>query len=347
MKFGTAVKFLLPAFLLASQGTGAADAPLPYVLDKSIPLGQGERWDYVTYDSHDNRAYVAHGDHVTVVDLSKGAVIGDVGPFPGGTHGIVVAHVSDHGYTDDGKAGLVGVFDPSTLKVTRTVPAAPDADGILFDKSSGHVFVIEGDSGSVGVIDPKTDSTITTIMVGAGLEAGALDGMGHFYVDGADQHDIVEIDTATNKIMAHFPMAGCERPHGVAVDAESRRVFATCSNKVMVGLDADSGKVIGTVPIGGYNDGAAFDPVRKRVFASNGDGTLTVVSDKDPNTLVVLANVPTEPSARTIAIDEATGRLLLPAADIAKIDMPTTPGGRPHVTFVPGSLKLLVYKPTD
>ena len=326
--------------------TGVFADGASYTLESSIPPGPGERWDYVTYDPVDGRAYVAHGDHVTAVDVAKGAAIGDIGPFPGGTHGIAIAHSSGHGYTDDGKAGIVGVFDPATLKVIKTVPA-PDADGIVLDKASGHVFVIEGDSGSIGVIDPKTDSMIATITVGAGLEAGAADGMGHLYVNGADQHDIVEIDTGTNTIMAHLPMAGCERPHGIAVDAQWRRVFSTCANKVMVALDADSGKVIATLPIGGFNDGAAFDPKRKRVFASNGDGTLTVVSEKSADSLVPMGDVKTVPSARTIAIDEQTGRVFLPAADIAKIDMPTTPGGRPHVTFVPGSLKLLVYKPTD
>ena len=334
----------MTAFVSAQAAENTASTA-PYVLEKTIPLGAGERWDYVTYDPVDKRAYVAHGDHVTVVDTVKGAVVGDIGPFPGGTHGIAIAHAVGHGYTDDGKAGTVGVFDVATLKVIKTIPAAPDADGIVLDPTSGHVFVIDGDSGVVTVVDPKTDSALTTIKIGAGLEAANVDGRGHLYVDGADQHDIVVIDTKTNSVVSHWPMNGCERPHGIAVDASTRRVFASCANKVLVEVDADKGTNLATATIGGFNDGAAFDATRKLVLSSNGDGTVTVLQEKGESALVPMGDVTTVRSARTIAIDPESGRLFLPAADIAKIDPPATPGGRMHITFAPGSMKLLVYKP--
>jgi len=336
---------VLAVALCAASFARAADAPLLYAIDKTIPLGAGERWDYVTYDPVDNRAYVAHGDHVTVVDIAKAKAIGDIGPFPGGTHGIAISHATGEGFTDDGKAGTVGVFDLKTYKVTKTIPAAPDADGILLDPASGHVFVMDGDSGSVTVIDPKTDTAIATINVGSGLEAGDVDGRGHLFVDGVDQHDIVAIDTKTNKVTAHWPMAACERPHGIAVDSAGGRIFATCSNKVMTAVDSTNGATFANLPIGAFNDGAAFDASRARALSANGDGTLTVVQVGHSGP-VVIGNVKTLPSARTVAIDPATGTLFLPAADIAKIDPPATPGGRPHVTFVPGSAKLLVLKPT-
>ncbi len=333
---------------VALASARAADDPTPaapYVLEKSIPLGAGERWDYVTYDPVDKRAYVAHGDHVTVVDIMKGSVIGEIGPFPGGTHGIAISHTAGHGYTDDGKAGVVGVFDVVTLKVLKTIPAAPDADGIVLDPASGHAFVIDGDSGLITVVDPRTDASIATITIGAGLEAAAPDGKGRLYVDGADQHDIIAIDTRNNTVISHWPMTGCERPHGIAVDTEARRVFASCANKVLVEVDADKGTNVASATIGGFSDGAVFDATRKLVLSSNGEGTVTVLQEKGATALVPMGDVRTIPSARTIAIDPETGRLFLPAADIAKYEPPTTPGGRMHITFVPGSMKLLVYKP--
>jgi YVTN family beta-propeller protein len=341
----TTTVLLAAAFLCAAPLARAADAPL-YTMDKPIPLGAGERWDYVTYDPVDNRAYVAHGDHVTVVDLTKGVAIGDIGPFPGGTHGIAISHATGEGFTDDGKAGIVGVFDLKTYKVKKTIPAAPDADGIILDPVSGHVFVIDGDSGVVTVIDPKTDTSIGTITIGAGLEAGDVDGKGRFYVDGAEKHEIVAIDTATDTVAAHWPLVGCEKPHGVAVDTAEHRVFASCANKVMVAVDSNTGANIATFPIGGFNDGATFDTKRARALSSNGDGTLTVVQAGN-GAPALLGEVKTLPSARTIAVDPATGTLFLPAADIAKIDPPATPGGRPHVSYVPGSAKLLVLKPVQ
>jgi DNA-binding beta-propeller fold protein YncE len=172
-----------------------------------------------------------------------------------------------------------------------------------------------------------------------------VDGKGKLFVDGVDQHDIIAVDTRTNAVLAHYPMAGCERPHGIAVDAETRRVFGTCINKVMVVVDADKGTNIAALPIGGFSDGAVFDPVRKYALSSNGEGTLSIIKEVDANHFVKLADVATQPSARTIAIDPATGRVFLPAAQISKIEPPDKPGGRPHVAYAPGTLKLLVFAP--
>ena len=345
MKFGH-IPLICGALLGLGAPAIAADPATPsYKLVASIPLGEGERWDYVTFDPSQQRVYVSHGDHVTVVDAKSRTVIGQIGTFPGGTHGIGIVPQFGRGYTDDGKAGTVGAFDVGTLKVGSTLAAAPDADGIVFDRPSGHVFVVDGDSGSITVIDPATDKPVATITIGAGLEAAVSDGKGKLYVDGADNHDMIEIDTHSNAVLAHWPMPDCQRPHGIAIDSSARRVFATCTNKQMVILDADSGKIVATEPIGAYSDGAAFDPVRKLALSSNGDGTLSVILEKDADHFVPLDPVATLPSARTIDIDPATGRLYLPAADIAKIDPPTKPGGRPHVTYAPNSLKLLVFEP--
>ena len=324
----------------------ATDTPSsPYKITNKISLGDGERWDYVTFDPASSLVFVAHGDHLTVVDTKSNRVVGQLGTFPGGTHGIGLSTATGQGYTDDGKAGIVTVFDLATLKAFKQIPAAPDADGIVFDPASGHIFVINGDSGSITVIDPTNNAVVATLTVGSGLEAGAVDGAGKLYVDGADNHEIIEIDTKKNVIDAYWPMADCKRPHGIAVDPSTRRIFATCVNNVLDVLDADSGTHLTTLPIGSSSDGAAFDPVRKLILSSNGDGTLTVIQEKDANTFVSLGTTKTAQSARTIAIDVHSGRVFLPAGDIDKIEPPATPGARPHMTFVPGSLKLLVLEP--
>jgi YVTN family beta-propeller protein len=333
-------------FAAAPTAGFASDPTIPsYKITHNVPLGPGESWDYVTFDPSSDRAYVAHGDHVTVVDAKQAKVVGQVGTFPGGTHGIGISTATGEGFTDDGKAGMVGVFDLATLKAVKRIPAALDAHGIVFDPASGHIFVINGDSGSITVIDPERNAAIATIKVGAGLEAGDVDGTGKLYVDGADNHEIVEIDTQKNTIDAHWPMPGCTRPHGIAVDSATRRVFATCSNNLLVVVDAETGTNLMTLPIGSSSDGAAFDPVRKLIFSSNGEGSLTIIRENDANSFVPAGTIKTVPSARTIAIDVRTGRLFLPAADIARIDPPTNPGGRSHVAFVPGSLRLLILVP--
>lgn len=325
----------------------ATDHSLPdYRVTKSVALGSGERWDFVTFDPTGKRVYIAHGDHVTVVDATKGEVIGQIGTFPGGTHGIAISAETHQGYTDDGKAGTATVFDLTSLRPSKKIPAAPGADGIIYEPITGHIFVINGDSGSLTVIDPKTNTSIATINVGAGLEAGLADGKGALFVDGAENHDIVKIDAKSNKVEAHFEMPACKKPHGLALDSETRRLIATCANNILVVVDADSGANVATLPIGSGSDGAAFDPIRKMIFSSNGDGTLSVIREKDAQTFISAATIKTARGARTMAIDPKTGRLFLVAADIAKIDPPITPGGRPHVTYVANSLKLLYLDPT-
>jgi YVTN family beta-propeller protein len=323
----------------------AAQTAADYQITKTISLGAGERWDYVTFDPTAKRVYVAHGDHVTVVDETAGTVIGQIGTFPGGTHGIAVSTATNRGYTDDGKAGTAIEFDLNSLKPGERIAAAPDADGIIYEPVTGHIYTINGDSGSLTAIDPVTNAVVATINVGAGLEAGLADGKGALFVDGAESHDIVKIDAKTNKVEAHFDMPACKKPHGIAMDTETRRLFATCANNILVVVDAENGANIATLPIGASSDGAAFDPVRKLIFSSNGDGTLNVIHEQDAKTFIAAATVKTAPGARTMAINPATGRLFLVAADIEKIDPPAKPGGRPHVTYVANSLKLLYLDP--
>jgi YVTN family beta-propeller protein len=326
----------------------AADRTVPaYRLTKTIALGSGERWDYVIFDTSAKRVYVAHGDHVTVVDEGKGEVIGQIGTFPGGTHGIAVSTETNQGYTDDGKAGVAVVFDLGSLKPLRRIAAAPDADGIIYEPVTRHVYVVNGDSGSLTVIDPKTDAPIATIHVGAGLEAGVADGKGALFIDGAEDHDIVRIDAKTNAIEAHWAMPDCKRPTGLAIDRETRRLFATCANNLLVVVDADNGANIASLPIGSFSDGAAFDPIRKLIFSSNGDGTLSLIQEKDAQTFVAADPVQTFPGARTMAIDPATGRLFLVAAEIASAEPPATEGGRPRLIYAPNSLKLFYFDPSN
>jgi YVTN family beta-propeller protein len=336
----------------------ATEAPT-YRITKSVPLGAPDGWDYLTYDENSHHVFVSHFDRVTVVDAASGAVIGEVTGFAGGTHGIAIATAQHRGYTDDGEAGIAASFDLSTFKVQKRIPAKQDADGMVFDPVSAHVFVIDGDSGFVTVIDPKTDAVITNVSVGSKLEFAVAGNDGKLYINGAEKNEIVRIDTKSNQIDAHWPMAGCERPHGIAIDNEAHRLFSTCPNQVMKVLNTDDGAIAATLPIGKGTDAAAFDPKRKRIFCSNGqDGTLTVVQEINPNSFTVIDTVTTAVTGRTMTIDPQSGRIFIVTADIDKSAPPMSgppPGGGPNgaptppprrrLPIIPGSLKLLFIDP--
>jgi len=310
-----------------------------------VTLGAPDRWDYVVFDPVLGRVYVAHGEKVTVVDGASGAIVGQIEGITGATHGIASVHALGKGYTDDGKAGIAVSFDLKTLKVIKQIKAEPDADGIVYDPPSGHILVIDGDSGKVTVIDPKTDSAVATIDGGGGLEFGVSGDNGKFYVDGAEKNEIVRMDTSTNKADAHWPMPGCVKPHGLAIDRAHMRLFASCANKVMTVVDANTGAVIADLPIGEGTDFAEFDPVRGLAFSSNRDGTLSIIAEKSPTSFVALPAVTTERGARTMATDPKTGRIYLVTADMTPNPSVAPADTRHRYNVQPGSVKLLFLDP--
>jgi DNA-binding beta-propeller fold protein YncE len=321
----------------------SAAADMPYRQIGAVPLGDGERWDYVTFDPASRHVFVAHGDRVDVVDADAGKVIGSVRDIPGGTHGIALSPDAKLGVTDDGRNGQAIVFDPVTFRIVRRIATADDADGLFYDSTRHRVVEINGDNGTVSLIDPTRSTVASTIELGEPLEAGVTDGSGTLYVLGVDKHEVIRV--AAGGEIRRFVLDGCERPHGIALDAAKKIVFATCVNKKMVIVDGDTGRPLADVPIGGGSDGAVFDPKRGFAVSSNGEGTLTVVHATDDGKFDVLATVPTLRSARTIAIDETSGRLFLPAAD-TDTDATVAAGAPKRPTFKKGSTRLLIFTPT-
>jgi YVTN family beta-propeller protein len=337
---------LLAGLIAGVAATGVADAQTSarYDIVKTVPIGTPDRWDYVVFDAVQSRVYVAHGPNITVVDGMTGALLGTI-EVGGATHGVAAVHALGKGYTDDGDAGEVVVFDLRTLKVLGRVKAEPDADGIVYDSKTGHILVIDGDSAKVTVIDPATDAVVATIEGGGGLEFGVSDESGKFYVDGEKNNEIVRMDLATNTADAHWPLTGCTKPHGVAIDRPHMRLFASCANRTMVVMNAANGAVMSTLPIGDGTDFAEFDANRGLAFSSNRDGTLSIVAERSPGAFETLPPVQTQFGARTMAVDQKTGRIYLVTADFTVNDaVPVSDHG--HFVAKPGSVKLLFLDPS-
>lgn len=321
----------------------AAPTEPSYHVSKTVSLGAPDRWDYVVFDDSAKRVYASHGPDVTVVDAESGAILGTIAAG-GVTHGIATVAALGKGYTDDSESGTVAVFDLKSFKILRKIKAQPDADGIVYDPHSGHVLVIDGDSGKVTVIDPKTDKVVATIDGGGGLEFGALGGNGKFYVDGADKNEIVRMDLVANEADAHWPLPGCTTPHGLALDHAHMRLFASCGGKTMDVMDAKTGHVLATLPIGEGTDFAEFDPVRGLAFSSNREGTLSVIGETAPGKFAALAPIPTALGARTMALDPKSGRIFLVTADMTENKGKT---GRARYSIKPGSVRLVFLDPSS
>jgi DNA-binding beta-propeller fold protein YncE len=331
---------LLLAFgMLASPAIGAP----AYALTKTTPLGAPDRWDYVVFDKPTQRVYIAHGDRLAVIDAGTGDLVTQIEGIAGGTHGTGISVSTGQGFTDDGRNGVAVAFDLKTLKVTRQIPADADADAIAVDGATGHVFVVEGDPAAITVIDPATDAVVATIKAGEKLEYATSDGAGFVYVAGVEKGDLLKIDARANAVVARWPAAGCAAPHGLAIDTARRRLFMGCANSVMSVIDADTGRLVATLPIGRGNDAVAYDPVRARVFSSNGaDGTVSIYHQASPDAYRLLETLPTAVSGRTMSVDPASGRLFIVAADT---DPSPTPGGRPRAR--PGTTRLMIFDPVN
>jgi YVTN family beta-propeller protein len=337
--------------LLAGNGAHAA-ADVAYTVTKSVKLGAPDRWDYVVFDAPSHRVYVAHGDRVTVVDGRSGRIVGQVEGLPGGTHGIAISHAAGLGYSDDGRAGEAAAFNLRTLKIVKRLKAQDDADAVTIDPTSGHVFVVDGDPGDLTVIDPASDSVVATVSAGSKLEYAVAGVGGKVYVNGVEKRVIYRIDTSTNQVDATWPIPQCASPHGLAIDTATHRLFSSCENSRLVVVNADTGAVVATVPIGRGTDAAAFDPRRKLIFSSNGvDGTITVIREVSAEEFVPAGTVKTAVSGRTMGVDPESGRLFVAAAKedpaaMAEFRAALAAHKRPtRFPFAPGSLKLLFLDP--
>jgi DNA-binding beta-propeller fold protein YncE len=327
--------------LLASSAAPAADpaAAPAYKIVARIPLGAPDKFDFVYFDSSANRVYVSHGTEVTVVDPAGGQIVGHVTGLDR-SHGIVTVPALGRGYADSSNPKTVIVFDLKTLKPVSTLPVGEDSDAMVYDASTKRVFVMDGDGAAFSVIDTVANKTISTLPLGGKPESAVGDDKGNIYVNLASTNAMVRVNAATLAVEARWPLPGCQSPHGLSMDVATQRLFVSCANAVMQVVASDTGKVVATLPIGKGTDADAFDPTRKRAFSANGDGTLSIVAEKDANSFVALPSVRTVPGARTIAVDPATGRVFLVAGDVSD-----TRAAKPAP--VPGSLKLLVLEPSD
>jgi hypothetical protein len=321
---------------VVAQGAGASG----YHLLKTIPIPGDTFWDYLKFDPSSRRLFITHGTHVVVVNVDSGKIVGDIGGMEG-IHGVVLAPEFNRGFVTDGRAAKLWIFNLKTLKVIGSAPTDPDADGDVYDPASKRVFTFNGDSHTSTVVNAKTGKTIGRIELGGDPEFPVADGQGHVYANITSTSEIVEIDSNTMKITHRWPLAPGEHPSGLAMDTTNRILFSGCHNKMMVIMDANTGKVLATPAIGEGVDATRFDPGTGYAFSSNGDGTLTVIHEDSPTQFSVVDNVQTERGARTMALDPTTHEVFLVTAQVTRI--PNPPPHTRSFKMTPGTFHVLVF----
>ena len=315
-----------------------------YRVTHTYPLGGTGSWDYLVTDPGTHRVYIGRSDRVMVVDETSGALIGEV-PDIHGAHGTAIAATSGHGFATSGNDSSVVMFDLRTLKPLSRMHAAEDADAVIYDPASNRVFTFNGDAHSSTVIDPVAGQVITNIDLGGKPEYGVSAGDGKVYANLTDNGEVVEIDAKTLKVTRRWPTAPCKNPVSMAIDTRHGRLFSGCRSGVMAISDYRAGKVVTTVPIGTGVDGAGFDPASGNAFASNADGTLTVIHEDAPDSYRVVQTVKTMPGSRNMGLDPTTHAIYLAGARFEPAPA-AAPGARPRrPPMVPGSFVVMVVEP--
>jgi YVTN family beta-propeller protein len=333
------IKVIVAAFFaFASFNTFAQSKTGLHILKKH-PIKSSGGWDYVTVDAADKKIYVSHGTQVNILSTVTGDSIGVI-PNTNGVHGIALVKSLGKGYTSNGRDNSCTIFDLKTNAELGKIAVGTNPDAIFYDEFSKKVYAFNGKSSDATVIDPATDKVVATIPLGGKPETGVSDGKGKIFVNSETTNEVVVINASTYKVVKRYKINEGDEPSGLAIDRVTNRLFIGCGgNATLVVMDAANGKNLAKFKIGDC-DGAAFDPILKLIYTSNGDGNMSVIKEVNANKFVFVENIPTEKSARTIGIDVITHHLFLPAAQM-EASTPTAENANPRPHMIVGTFHII------
>lgn len=336
--------FLASLVLVAAQGAVAAPQAGGYHVVRRMPVGGEGGWDYLRVDPDAHRIYISRGTHMMVVDENSGKVIGDI-PDTKGIHGVAIASELGKGFTSNGGDASVTVFDLKTLKpLTVIKPTGENPDSIIYDPQTKRVFTFNGRSSNATAIDAVAGKVIGTVALNGKPEEPALDGKGNVFVNLEDKSSVLEFDAKTLAVKGTWPLAPCDGPSALAYDEAHHRLFAAC-DKMLTVVNADTGKVVATPPIGGDPDGDGFDPGTGLVFAACREGLVSVVHQDSPDKYSVVGNITTQFGTRTMTLDPKTHHVFTVTADFKAAAAPTPDNPRPRPQPIDGSFVILELAP--
>jgi len=332
------MRHLALVLTLATLAALFAQSPATYRVTHTYTLGGDGGWDYIVPDPPNHRLFIARQNRVMVVDQENGTLLGEVNGIQG-AHGTAVVNSTGHGFATSGNDQSVVMFDLKTFKALGRIPAAEDADAIIYDGTSNRVFTFNGDAHSSTVIDPQAGTLITNIPLGGKPEYGASAGDGKVYANLTDTSEVVEIDAKAASVARRWRTAPCKQPVAMAIDTTHHRLFSGCRSGVMAISDYQAGKVVATVPIGAGVDGAGYDAASGNAFASNADGTLTVIHQDSPDEYHVLETLQTPQGSRNMGLDPTNQRIFVISAKFGPI-----PAGARRGPVLPGTFALMVIE---
>jgi DNA-binding beta-propeller fold protein YncE len=312
-----------------------------YKIQARYPVPGTGGWDYLTIDSAARRLYISHATQVDVMDIDTGKMVGTIPDTPG-VHGIAIAPDFKHGFTSNGRENKVSMFDPATLQLIKKIDVGKGPDGIYYDPATKRVFTNNHGTHDVSAIDAATGEVVGTVKVEGDGEQAVIGKDGMIYVNSENTSEVVVFDPKSLEVKKRFPIGVAKTPTGLAYDPKTNRLFiGTHEEPKMVVMDSNTGKVIGSFPIGAGVDYAGFDPGPGLIFFSCSDGNLSIYHEKSADAYEDGGSIKTQQSAKTLAFDPKTKKIFLAAAEYTETPA-TEPGKRPRRTMKDGSFVVLV-----
>jgi hypothetical protein len=297
----------------------------PYRILRSVKVGGEGGFDYVNADSAGRRLYIARSGktnpRLLAFDLDTLKQVGEIGSIS--AHGAVVDPKSHHGFAS---SKPITMFDTETMVTIKPIVVDGNPDGLTYDPSSRWVYVLSHSVPGITAISAADGTVMGTVDLGAAPEQTVSDGKGHLYVDLEDKDAVGVVDARTLTVTARYPLGDKHTPAGLAMDRKKHLLFVACRNPAsLVMMNADTGAVLDSIPIGLGNDGVVFNPATREVFASQGDGTLAVVKENSAISFALEQTLPTQSGAKTLALDSKTGHVFLIAADYGPVPADAAP----------------------
>jgi len=291
-----------------SDATGSAPWRIePLVAEQPIlvPDSTGG-FDFLDVDVGQRRLLAAHtgNNSLDVFDLDTGKLIKHVAT--GKAQGEAVDVEGGKYYISTSADRSVVIVDSKSLEKTGEIKLPGEADDILFDPKNRRIYVDFDHGTNIWVIDPKAQRIVASIPIPETPEVIVYDpASDRIFQNVVSDVSLKVIDPSDNVVKATWPLAPAARPHGLAIDPKTQRLFSAGNNGKLIVLDATNGKQITTVDIAKGTDQIVFDPGNRRIYCGCGGGIISVVQETTDGA-TLFGNVQTVGTGKTLAVDPKT-----------------------------------------
>ncbi|RJG20894.1 YncE family protein [Massilia cavernae] len=334
-------------------GGAQAAGPSGYQLESATVLpSTNTDWDYLAFDAARSNLFIARrGDGLTVFDVRTQKVVANVAGTKG-ANGIVLLPQFDRAYVVN-TDGTMTTIALSTLTLVKWEQLDKGGlNGIIYEPTMQRIHAITGlrqKTSTYITLDAKTGKLLgRTDFDSTKMDTPATDDEGTIYAPMRDKNVLMKLSARDLSVQRTWPIAPCEQPVAVEYEKTSKRIFIGCrgAKPVFVAIDAKTGKVVASLPIGKGVDGMAFDHDKHLIVTSNGmDANLVVIRQLGPDQYQLVETIGTRPMVRVLAMDPATRKLYSVTAGFS---FPAAEPGKPAppATFHPNSFTVLTYAPT-